>query len=250
MEYFQMRRLRHTEAATQLCLSFDTPSQSESCQEALQLRERLHQSGPGELSNGELLSLILSPSADTAVLLTRVETLICASGGLVWLMRTDYAALRHEYGLSEAKAAQLQAVLELARRLMQPAVSGKYQIVSPEAAAKLVMADMAFLDHEEIRVLVLDTKNNVLANIRLYQGTLNSTCLRAVEVYRPAIIRNAAGIMVVHNHPSGDPTPSPEDQEATSQLVEAGKLLDIDLVDHIIIGHNRYVSLRERMRWQ
>jgi DNA repair protein RadC len=214
---------------------------------ASELRERLQLYGRETLSDGELLLLVLCTSAAKDSVFETVEALLKEHGGLSWLLRATYSDLSKMLG--EIKAAQLWAVLELARRLTQPSTLERYQIISPDAAAKLVMAEMAWLDHEEIRVLVLDTKNNVLANIRLYRGTLNSTCLRAAEIFRPAITRNGAGIMVIHNHPSGDPSPSPEDQLVTNQLVEAGKLLDIDLIDHIIIGQNRYVSLKERMRW-
>jgi len=213
------------------------------------VRERLHQYGAGELTDAELLGLILCTSAGKEALLTRIEVLLKEFGNLSWLMRADYAALTHEHGLSEAKAAQLLCVLELARRLTLVPPLERYQITSPADAAKLVMGDMAFLDHEEIRVLVLDTKNVVLVNRRLYKGTLNSTSLRTAEVFRLAITRNGAGVIFIHNHPSGNCTPSPEDETVTRQLIEAGKLLDIELVDHLIIGNQSYVSLKERMRW-
>ena len=109
--------------------------------------------------------------------------------------------------------------------------------------------EMAFLDHEQMRILVLDTKNRVVENISRYQGTVNSSVLRAAEVYRPAVIRNCPAIIICHNHPSGDPTPSPEDISVTQQLVAAGQHLDIELVDHLVIGNQRFVSLKERLRW-
>jgi DNA repair protein RadC len=115
----------------------------------------------------------------------------------------------------------------------------KYQIKSPLDAANLVMMEMTFLD----------TKNQVVENISRYQGTVNSSVLRAAEVYRPAVIRNCPGVIICHNHPSGDPTPSPEDIAVTEQLVQAGRHLDIELVDHLVIGNQRYVSLKERMKW-
>jgi len=108
---------------------------------------------------------------------------------------------------------------------------------------------MMHLDHEEMHVLILDTKNQVIEKIRSYKGTVNSSVLRVAEIFRPAIIRNCPGVIVSHNHPSGDPTPSPEDIEVTHQLVSAGRLLDIELLDHIIIGNPRYVSLKERLKW-
>jgi len=109
--------------------------------------------------------------------------------------------------------------------------------------------EMAFLDHEQMRILVLDTKNRVVENISRYQGTVNSSVLRAAEIYRPAVIRNCPAVIICHNHPSGDPTPSPEDIAVTQQLVAAGQHLDIELVDHLVIGNQRFVSLKERLRW-
>ena len=100
-----------------------------------------------------------------------------------------------------------------------------------------------------MRILILDTKNQVIENIQRYQGTVNSSVLRAAEVYRPAILRNRPGVIICHNHPSGDPTPSPEDIAVTQQLVQAGQQLDIELVDHLIIGNHRFVSLKERLNW-
>jgi DNA repair protein RadC len=100
-----------------------------------------------------------------------------------------------------------------------------------------------------MRILVLDTKNRVVENISRYQGTVNSSVLRAAEVYRPAVIRNCPTIIICHNHPSGDPTPSQEDIAVTQQLVAAGQHLDIELVDHLVIGNQRFVSLKERLRW-
>jgi DNA repair protein RadC len=111
------------------------------------------------------------------------------------------------------------------------------------------MMDMAHLDHEQMRILVLDSKNQVVENINRYRGTVNSSVLRAAEVFRSAVIRNCPGVIVCHNHPSGDPTPSPEDLAVTEQLVAAGRVLDIELVDHLIIGQQRFVSLKERLRW-
>jgi DNA repair protein RadC len=101
-----------------------------------------------------------------------------------------------------------------------------------------------------MRILVLDAKGQLVEKVSLYQGTANSSVLRAAEVFRPAIIRNCPGLILCHNHPSGDPTPSPEDIKATRQLVEAGRILDIELVDHIVIGHQRFVSLKEILKWK
>jgi DNA repair protein RadC len=125
----------------------------------------------------------------------------------------------------------------------------KYQIRSADDAAQLVRTELMYLDHEEMHILILDTKNQLVEHIKRYKGTVNSSVLRGAEVFRPAVIRNCPNVIVCHNHPSGDPTPSPEDMEVTRQLVAAGKVLDIELLDHLVIGNPRYVSLKERMRW-
>ncbi len=166
-------------------------------------------------------------------------------GGLKNIDESELASA----GLTKAKARLFKVVCELALRLSLSDPDEHKQIASPSDAAALLQPFMAHLDHEEFRVLMLDTKNCVVANILLYQGTVNSSVLRASEVFRQAVVRNCPGILVAHNHPSSDPSPSPEDIEVTRQLLEAGKLLDIDLLDHIIVGNPRFTSLKEQMRW-
>ena len=153
------------------------------------------------------------------------------------------------HGFGEQKAAQLQAVLEFAKRLAVHSPTKKYQILCSDDAAAFVRMEMMYLDVEHTRVLVLNTQHEVIANHCLYQGTINCSVFRVPKIFRPAIARNACSIVVCHNHPSGDPSPSPEDEDMTMQLVAAGQVLDISVVDHIIIGNPRYISLRERMRW-
>jgi len=213
------------------------------------LRERLQYNGASVLSNAELLSIVVGTGPSPPSGIRQVQTLF-ADHRLQDLYSMDFGELSRKYLLGDAKAAQVQAVVELARRLTLPTTEERYQITSPADAAHLVMAEMSFLDHEELRGLYLDTKNRVVANLRLYQGTLNSSVLRAAEIFKPAVTRNCAGILICHNHPSGDPHPSPEDEEVTLQLVAVAKLFDIDLVDHVIIGSNhRFYSLKEQLRW-
>jgi DNA repair protein RadC len=213
------------------------------------LRERLQVSGVAVLSTADLLAIVLGTGPSPPGIIRQMQTLF-ASTSLQELLRIDFGELSTTHLLGDAKAAQLQAVVELARRLTLPAEAERYHIRSPADAATLVRADMSYLDHEEMRVLCLDTKNHVVANIRLYQGTINSSVVRAAEIFRPAVTRNCPGILICHNHPSGDPTPSPEDEQVTRQLVEVAKLFDIDLIDHVIIGSNhRFSSLKEQLRW-
>ena len=116
----------------------------------------------------------------------------------------------------------------------------------PSDAANLVMWDMVYLEQEHLRIIMLDTRNRVIGMPTVYIGSLNTSVVRLAEVFKPAIKANAAAIIVVHNHPSGDPSPSPEDVKVTRELVSAGKLLDISVLDHLIVGNNRYTSLKER----
>lgn len=212
-------------------------------------RERLRTYGPQALSSAELLAIILRTGTARDNVLELAGKLLAKYGGLGGLLRTDFSELCLEHGLGEAKTAQLKAALELGKRISRQELEEKYQIRSPRDAANLVMVEMTHLDHEQMRILVLDTKNQVVENINRYQGTVNSSVLRVAEIFRPAITRNCPAVIVCHNHPSGDPTPSSEDIAVTEQLVQAGKLLDIELVDHLIIGNHRYISLKERLHW-
>jgi DNA repair protein RadC len=228
----------------------DEPDSTEGTREHIkQVRERLQLSGTDILSNAELIAIVFGTASSTQRTNYQVYTLF-TSTSLQELLHIDFGDFSRTFHLGDSKAAQVMAVLELARRLTVPNQLEQYQIRSPADVYNLVSSEMAFLDHEELRVLCLDTKSNVVANIKLYQGTLNSSVIRAAEVFRPAVTRNCAGIIICHNHPSGDPKPSPADEEVTRQMVEAAKLFEIDFVDHIVIGSNqRFVSLKERLKW-
>ncbi len=206
-------------------------------------------SGVHTLSDSELISVALGTGSGSESIIGRTQTLL-EQYSLQELLQVEFGELCKQFGLSKEEAGQLQALLEIARRLTRPVIKEKYTIRSPNDAANLVIAEMGFLDHEELRVLVLDTKNGVVANLLLYQGTINSSVLRAAEIFRPAITRQCPGIIICHNHPSGSVEPSPEDIQATEQLVKAGQLLEIELVDHLIIGGKSFLSLRERLMWK
>jgi len=213
-----------------------------------QLRERLYAYGSETLLTEELLAIILRGSPREQVL-ELASRLLLKYGGLGGLLHADCQELSQEQGLGEASIALIKAALEMGKRLNTRPSGDKYQITAPADVARLVMPDMAHLDYEQLRVIVLDTKNRVVSNIPLYRGTVNSSVLRAAEIFRPAITRNCPAIIVCHNHPTGLPEPSPEDVAVTNQLVAAGKVLDIELLDHVIIGHQQFVSLKEKMRW-
>jgi DNA repair protein RadC len=209
-------------------------------------RERLLHYGANALSNAELLAIILRTGTQHENVIQVAQRLLASYEGLGGLVRANTAELMSEKGLGPAKVTQLKAALELGRRLLVEAPDELPQIRSPADAANLVMSEMGFLEQEHLRVMLLDTKNRVLAKPTVYVGSLNVSLIRVGELFRDAIRVNCASLIVLHNHPSGDPTPSPEDVAVTRQIVEAGRLLDIDVLDHLIIGRRRFVSLKER----
>ncbi len=214
-----------------------------------ELRERLLVYGSETLLTEELLTLVLRTGAGDEKGYELASKLLATYGGLGGLLQAECRELTQVHGLSETRSALLKAVLELGRRLNKPPTEKRYQIVIPADAANLVMPDMAFLEYEQLRVIVLDARNHVIDNIPLYKGTINSSVLRAAEIFRLAIVRKGTAIIICHSHPSGDPSPSSEDLEVSKQLVEAGKVLDVDVLDHLIIGHHAFVSLKETLKW-
>jgi DNA repair protein RadC len=174
------------------------------------------------------------------------EQLLCQTNGLRGLAHANITELSACPGVGEAKAAAILALFELAKRLYAQTPGQQIQIRSPSDIANFLMLEMGLLETEQLRQVLLDTKNNVLATHTVYSGSLNTAVVRVGEVFRQAIRINAAALILVHNHPSGDPTPSPEDVRVTELIYNVGKDLDIDLLDHLIFGQNRYVSLKER----
>ena len=207
-------------------------------------REKLKLRGAASLSTGELLAIILRTGVVGETVTDVAQRLLKDYGGLLGLSRADYADLCREHGLGEAKAAQLKACVELARRLALERPDERTRIHSPEDVAALVSSEMAALDQEELRTVLLNTKNEVLKINTIYRGSVNAAQIRVAEVFKEAVRQNAPFLVVVHNHPSGDPTPSADDVAVTRELVEAGKLLDIDVLDHLVIGDGRHASLR------
>ncbi len=212
----------------------------------LRPRERMLVAGPAALSNAELLAILLRVGAEGESVIHVAENLLVRFGGLPGIAQANFEELCSIKGVGPAKATQVKAALEIGRRLLLALPQDRLQIRSPSDVADLLMLEMSLLDQEHMRAVLLDTKNNVLRVATVYTGSLNTAVVRIGEVFREAIRANCASIIVVHNHPSGDPTPSPEDVRVTEMLVDAGKLLDIAVLDHIVIGRNRFVSLKER----
>jgi DNA repair protein RadC len=211
-------------------------------------RERLLELGPNALSTEELLAIVLRTGVVGLMVTDLAGALLRDYSGLSGLAAASAGELAQRHGLGPAKAAQLKAALELATRLMREELAERPKISSPQDIAQLVRLEMSTLDQEQLRVLLLDTKHRVIAQRTLYIGSLNQSTVRVAEIFKAAIRENSAAIAIVHNHPSGDPTPSPEDVRVTQLIVEAGQLLDVDVLDHVVIGRGAagWVSLRQR----
>lgn len=211
-----------------------------------QPREKLARFGPERLGNEELLAILLRVGVTGQDVVSLSKQLLLHYGGLVGLSRAPLSELAAIHGMGPAKAVSIKAALELGRRLLLESHGERPQVRSPEDVVSILQIEMGLLEQEQLRVVLLNTKNHVLGIPTVYKGSLNTSMIRVAEVFRDAIKENCASIIVAHNHPSGDPTPSPEDVRVTRDLVAAGKLLDIEVLDHLVIGRNRYVSLRQK----
>jgi DNA repair protein RadC len=209
-------------------------------------RERLARLGAQSLSNAELIAILLRVGVPGENAVQVGQRLLMAFGGIAGLHRAEFKELCSQHGLGTAKAAQIKAAIELGRRLTLESPEDKPAIHSPADAAALLQYEMGALEQEELRVILLDTRNRVQDIVSVYRGSVNSSQVRIGELFKPAIRRNSTSLVLVHNHPSGDPTPSPDDVAITRGIVQAGKMLDIDVLDHIVIGRGRFVSLKER----
>lgn len=207
-------------------------------------RERLMSRGPSSLSNGDLLAILLNTGLPGEPVTAVAQRLLVDHGGLLGLIRLDVRELAAIRGVGPAKAAKLKAALEIATRVQALGTDARPLISSPDDVINLIGVEMGLLDHEQLRIVVLDTKHRVQAIKTLYQGSVNQAQVRVAEVFREPIRINAVAIIIVHNHPSGDPTPSAADVALTAELAKAGEMLDIDLLDHLIVGQGRHVSLR------
>ncbi len=209
-------------------------------------RERLQYYGAAALATSELLAILLRVGLEGESALHVGQRLLSKYDGLPGLARANFDELCQEKGLGPAKVTQIKAALELGRRLLVSSPLDRPQVRSPAEAADLLMSEMSLLEQEQLRTILLDTRNTVIAIPTIYQGSLNSASVRVGELFRQAIKANAAALIIAHNHPSGDPAPSTEDVRVTRAIVEAGRLLDIEVLDHVVIGHQRFVSMKER----
>lgn len=207
-------------------------------------REKMRLRGSGALSDAELLAILLNTGTQGETVTALAQRILAEGGGLRGLRGQDHYALMGIHGLGEAKASKVLAALEMGRRIAALAPEDRQQMKTPEDLATLFTPFLAALDHEELRVVLLDTKHKVERVVTVYQGSVNAAQVRVAEVFKDAVRANCPAIAIAHNHPSGDPTPSAADIALTTELARAAELLDIDLIDHLIVGDGRWISLR------
>lgn len=214
--------------------------------EGLRPRERLREAGPEALSTAELLAIILGTGVKQESAIQLAHRILSDPRGLRFLVEADFDELCQIKGVGLAKAAQIKAALELGKRLSCLEPDLMPVIHTPQEAGYLVMEEMCYLDREYFRVMLLNTKNRVLGIETVSIGSLNASLVHPREVFKRAIQRSAAAIILLHNHPSGDPSPSSEDKEITQQLCKAGRIIGIEILDHIVIGDHVFTSFREK----
>jgi DNA repair protein RadC len=214
--------------------------------EAERPRERLRWNGPEALADAELLALQLGSGTRGRSAVDIAREMLAAYGSLAGIAGREAGELAQVAGVGPAKAARLVAAFELTRRLRARTPGARVVLGSPAAAYAAFGPLMEDLPREVFRVALLDAQNGLLCDRVISEGTLSASLVHPREVFKPAILEPAASVILLHNHPSGDPTPSREDIRLTRQLVECARLLDLRVHDHLVIGRGRFVSLAER----
>ncbi|OAB38963.1 hypothetical protein PMSD_03225 [Paenibacillus macquariensis subsp. defensor] len=209
-------------------------------------RERMIHYGAEALSHAELLAILLRTGSRQESAIHLAERIMNKAGSIRNLVDLSIDELTQIKGIGNAKAVQLKAGIELGQRLARARMSDTVTIRSPRDAFDVLSEQLRYLQKEHFVCLFLNTKNHIIAQETLSMGSLNASIVHPREVFRAAIKCSSASIVCAHNHPSGDPTPSPEDIALTSRLVEAGQIIGIDVLDHIIIGDGDFVSLKEQ----
>lgn len=192
------------------------------------------------------MAITIGRNRSDAAALLAAESLLAWVGVPQHLVRTSITELTQIKGVTEEGAIQLKAALELGRRLMRPPLHERPTIRTPADAANVLIPELMLLEQEHMCTLLLDRQSRLIANPTIYIGSLNTAVVRIAEIFKEGVRQNASSLVLSHNHPSGDPTPSPEDVQVTRQIVAAGNLLGIEVLDHVVIGGASFVSLRER----
>ncbi|MGE7622828.1 RadC family protein [Viridibacillus sp. NPDC096237] len=209
-------------------------------------RERLKRQGAESLSNQELIAILLRTGTKEESVLHIANRVLTSFEQLHELKHAAIEEIMSVKGIGEAKAIQLLAAIELGRRMSQQRIEDRYTIRSPQDAATYLMADMTALLQEHFVVLFLNVKNQIIHKQTIFIGSLNASIVHPREIFREAVKRSAASLVCAHNHPSGNPAPSPEDIEVTKRIQEAGYIIGIELLDHVIIGDHQFISLKEK----
>ena len=209
-------------------------------------RARLASRGADGLSSAELIGLLWASGSRQATVAAMAEEALVRCDGLAGLATASLRELERLPGVGPARAAQLTAAFELGRRAVVDWPTGRWTIRGPRDLATRLTAELGHLQREELRVVLLDTRNAVLSMPSIYRGNVSTALVRIAELFRDAVRLHAARLILVHNHPSGDPSPSPDDLHMTAEAIAAGRLLDIAVLDHLVIGHGNWVSLRDR----
>jgi DNA repair protein RadC len=223
----------------------DTPIRMKDVPMEERPRERLKRHGVERLANKELLAILLRTGNRRESALSLAEKLLARFGSLPNLAAASFEELTAVRGIGPAKAADILAAFELAKRLAESRMEFQGVVNCPADAAQLVLRELSLADKEHFVIIMLNTKNRVIAKKTVSIGHLQASLVHPREMFKEAIKRSSAALILVHNHPSGDLTPSKEDISTTERLREAGAVLGIDVLDHIIVGDNRYFSFRE-----
>lgn len=209
--------------------------------------ERLIRYGAGELSNAELMAVILRSGTRGENIISLSTRLLSDVGGLDGLLYINFDEIKKLKGIKDVKACQIIAMIEIFKRFRTlKSQNSDFKVSSPKDISELLINEMSNLNQEVLKLILLNTKNIVIGVKDIFKGSLNSSIVHPREIFREAVQRGSANIIICHNHPSGDPTPSREDINITIRIKECGNLMGIMLLDHIIIGNNQYISLKEK----
>jgi DNA repair protein RadC len=209
--------------------------------------EKLEKWGPSSLSDAELLAIIIKSGSKKERSIELAQRILgIKKQGIRGIYDLTLEELQQVSGIGRVKSIQIKAIAELSKRISKNKAAEKVKISSPSSIASLYMEELRYLHQEHLKIVFLDTKNQIISDKFLTVGTVNASLINPREVFIESLKHNAVHIILLHNHPSGDPTPSKEDILITKRIIEAGNIIGIQLLDHIVIGDGNYISLKER----